>query len=186
MTKDEIRKQIRKKREVLTNFEVKNRSEKIIKMFFNTEYYKNAKVIMSYMPIRNEVDVLILNTKILQDGKELLLPAIDSENKVIPCKVNSISELRKKGKYSIMEPDLSNKYCDEIDLIIVPGIAFDKWGNRIGFGKGYYDRFLNNKKAKKLALIYDFQLINNFKTDNYDEKIDIIITEGDIFYAKRK
>lgn len=179
MTKTEIRKSIREKRESLSENQVKVKSKKIIKLFLKSDYYKNAKAIMSYMPIKNEVDVTELNQKILSDGKKLILPVIDNSiDEIQAVEIFDLTELRKKGKYSIMEPDLEQAYTGEIDLIIVPGVAFDKSGNRVGFGKGYYDQFLCNRISRKLVLAYDFQIVNEIKTESFDEKIDIIIDEN--------
>ena len=112
------------------------------------------------------------------------MPLIGENDTIIPCTVNSLNELRKKGKYSIMEPDIRKEYFGNIDLVIVPGVAFDKAGNRIGFGKGYYDRFFSEQNSKKVSLIFGFQLLEKIISEKHDEKVEKIYTEGEIIYAK--
>jgi 5-formyltetrahydrofolate cyclo-ligase len=83
-----------------------------------------------------------------------------------------------RGAYGILEPvSIKKAEVSDIDLIIVPGIAFDINGGRCGFGKGYYDRLLCESKAKKIGLCYDFQLVREIETDEHDIPMDMIITE---------
>jgi 5-formyltetrahydrofolate cyclo-ligase len=174
--KNQIRKEIRKKRESMTREEVISKSRKITEKFLNSEYYQNAETIMSYISIKNEIDMTEINRRVLEDRKTLLFPVIEGEY-IKALKIDSLEKFEEK-KIGVIEPvcgEESEK--TDIDLIIVPGVAFDKRGNRIGFGKGYYDRFLKGYRGKKIALAYEFQLVDSIKTEEHDERVDEIITE---------
>ncbi len=174
--KNQIRKEIRKKRESMTREEVISKSRKITEKFLNSEYYQNAETIMSYISIKNEIEMTEINRRVLEDRKTLLFPVIEGEY-IKAIKTDSLKKLEEK-KFGVIEPvcgEESEKA--DIDLIIVPGVAFDKRGNRIGFGKGYYDRFLKGYRGKKIALAYEFQLVDRIETEEHDERVDEIITE---------
>lgn len=177
--KNLIRKEIKLKRENLELNEKTKLSSIIIKKFLNLEELKNIKTIMSYMDFKNEVETKGLNKNLLKIGKRVLIPKIDDENdKIIPI---ILTEEYQKGKYGILESN-GVKFLENIDLIIVPGIVFNEKGERIGFGKGYYDKFLSeyenkNKKILKVSLLYEFQIDNRFNGEEHDKNIDILITE---------
>lgn len=177
--KDIVRKKIKTIRENLKIEEKHRLSSIIIEKFLNLEEIKNSKIIMSYMDFKNEVETVELNKKLLEIGKEVLVPKIDENDKIVPV---VLKEEYRTGKYGILESKGENFLENKIDIVIVPGIAFNEKGERIGFGKGYYDRFFSeyfkkNKNILKISLLYDFQIDNSFVGENHDEKIDILITE---------
>lgn len=140
----------------------------------NLSEYSN---IMSYNPIDNEFNVRDLNTYLL-NKKNIFVPIINEKNIIVPCKYTNTNIL---GKYRIEEPlikaigDIS-----EIDICLVPGIVFDYFGNRIGYGKGYYDRLLKNKDIIKVGCCYTYQLIDEIDNEIFDIKMDYIFTERGI------
>lgn len=141
--------------------------------------FKKAKTIFFYIPIKNEVDILSVIKKSFKN-KNVLVPKIEGEE-MHAYKINSLDDLV-MGKF---QTPTAKENCEkvnpkEIDLILVPGIAFDKKGLRIGFGKGYYDRYLKKINAPKIALAYDFQIHENIPGEIHDERVDLIITETDI------
>lgn len=178
MDKKELRAKIKKIREGLL-FEEKNRlSENITNKFLELEEVKKAKVIMSYMDIKNEVQTKKLNENLKQMGKKVLLPSVED----LGIKVYEDNELYKKSKFGVLEP-FGEEYRGNIDIIIVPGIVFNSSGDRIGFGKGYYDKFLSKniyKKSLKISIIYNFQLVNDFLGEEFDQKIDMLVKENDV------
>lgn len=179
MNKKIIREKIKKIREGLSSENKSLKSSIILKNFLKLQEVEEAKVIMSYSDIKNEVETLKLNEELKKIGKIILLPRI----KNFEIEVYKDTGEYKKNKFGILEP-YQEKYLGEIDLIIVPGIAFNSRGDRIGFGKGYYDRFLaksNYKNSKKISIVYDFQIFENFKEENFDQKVDILVTENNIF-----
>lgn len=169
--KNTLRKEIAEKREKLSEEFRKEYSEDLSYIFFNSEIYAKAKVIMSYVSFRGEFDTSIINKRILEDKKTLLLPKTYGKGHMKAYKVSNLHKL-KENKFGLKEPEEGEEF--EPDLIIVPGIAFDKEGNRLGFGAGYYDRFLSEKKANTLAFCYDFQIIEKLSKEEHDIPVDEI------------
>ena len=162
----------------MTQEEVISKSKIVTEKLLNSEWFKNSNTIMSYISIKNEIDLQEINESIINSGKTLVLPVIDNNGENMKSvKVDTLENLKEK-KFGVMEPDFGEeiKY-NRIDLVIVPGVAFDINGNRIGFGKGYYDRFLRGYNGKKIVLAYDFQVLENIETEEHDEKVEEIITE---------
>lgn len=148
-------------------------------IFLNTDIYENAGTIMLYLPLGNEIDTLDILKTAFADGKRCVLPVTDAKTGVItPCEVWKNTEF-KKGAFSVLEPVEKNAVeKSEIDVFIVPGIAFDKSGARVGFGKGCYDRLLFGVSAIKIGYCYDFQLCDEIPAENHDIKMDFLITES--------
>ena len=162
----------------MTQEEVISKSKIVTEKLLNSEWFKNSNTIMSYISIKNEIDLQEINETIIKLGKTLVLPVIDNNGENMKSvKVDTLENLKEK-KFGVMEPDFGEeiKY-NEIDLVIVPGVAFDINGNRIGFGKGYYDRFLRGYNGKTIVLAYDFQVLESIETEEHDEKVEEIITE---------
>ena len=181
MEKAEIRKQNKMKRAEMSKADARENSSVISELFLNSELYKNAKCIMLYMPLGNEVDTKDITKAAFKDGKKVVLPVTDNKNNIIPYFVKKDTEFQ-TGAFSVKEPIGTEKAnTKEIDLVIVPGIAFDKSGNRIGFGKGCYDGFLKNINAVKVGICYEFQMCDEISADLFDVKMDYVITEKGIF-----
>ncbi|MCM8785804.1 MAG: 5-formyltetrahydrofolate cyclo-ligase [Candidatus Omnitrophica bacterium] len=176
--KIEIRQKIKKIREQLDPEIWDEKSLKIQKKFLSTDYYINSKVIFTYLNFDREVKTDIIVKKSLEDKKTVCLPYIDWENKVIiPSEIKSFEEIiENKG---IPGPKYL-KPVENIDLVIVPGVVFDIYRNRIGMGGGFYDRYLKTLPVKilKIALSFEFQvLLEKLPVNENDEKVDLIITE---------
>ncbi len=173
--KSQIRKQLIEKRNSISQSEAVAKSKIICDKLLKDPDYKKSKTIMFYISKGNEVHTNELIEKSLKT-KKVIVPKIIKDG-LICCEINSLSNMS-QNCFGIMEPK-DEIACDisSIDLIIVPGIAFDKSGHRIGFGKGYYDKLLKNAKCKKIALAYDFQILEKIPADEWDEKIDKIITD---------
>ncbi|MCM8804581.1 MAG: 5-formyltetrahydrofolate cyclo-ligase [Candidatus Omnitrophica bacterium] len=180
LNKIEIRKKIRKIRENLDQKEWEEKSLKIQEKFLSSKFYKNSKVIFTYSHFDREVKTDIIIKKSLDDGKIICLPYIDWQNRVmIPSEIKKFEEIVKiKG---IPCPKFLKPVNNEnIDIVIVPGVAFDIYKNRIGMGGGFYDRYLKNlsKKIIKIALSFEFQILNIIlPIEENDIKVDLIITE---------
>ena len=151
-------------------------TQKLIKFI---ESRPNITTIMSYMSFENEVKTNEINNFILDSKRNLILTKIFNDE-IIPIKANFDSKMQ-TGSLGIKEP-LGESYNDSIDLFIVPGLGFDKSGNRIGFGKGYYDRFLDTKNTYKIGICFDIQLIDSVPVDYHDKKMDVIITDSKEFF----
>jgi len=144
--------------------------------------FQKAKVIALYASFRNEVNTMNLIKEALRAGKKIGLPKTDTKTRSLTFYlIKDLSDLS-AGAYGIPEPNEKCKLLPppEIELVVLPGIAFDETGCRIGFGGGYYDRFLRQvpPAIKKIALAYEFQVLKEKIPDlAKDAKIDKIITE---------
>lgn len=149
--------------------------------FFSYEFCSIAKL-MAYISIENEADPSYIIENCIRKNVEVFVPGLDLEDKIHPMKFCDTKRLV-MGKYNVPEPSERAFYDSvEIDLILVPGVAFDLKGNRIGYGKGCYDSFLKDTKAIKVGVCYEFQLISGgIKADIYDIHMDYIMTENKIY-----
>lgn len=188
LKKKQLRKDILDIRNSMSSDEKEEKDNVIICKFLNSNYYKNSNKIFIYVSYSSEIDTIKIINKALGDGKEIFVPRTVFDTKAMDAvKINSLENM-KKDRYGILEPE-EGKPCvdpDELDLIVVPGVAFDKKGGRMGYGAGYYDRYfkkISNEKrnhVKKVALAYDFQIIDDVPMDKQDVKIDYIITDKNI------
>ncbi|MBU0577361.1 5-formyltetrahydrofolate cyclo-ligase [Patescibacteria group bacterium] len=159
------------------------KSAKIAEQLEALEIFKDAEHVLFYYANETEVNTLPLIEK-WSKKKNIYLPKIVKKNEFRALPFEGIKNF-KKGAYNIPEPvyDGEDKFEDKLDLIIVPGVAFDTHGNRIGMGKGFYDRYLEHlHKAPKVALAYQEQVLDQLPKDPYDEPVDIIITDKNIYY----
>lgn len=154
-------------------------SEKILKRLEETELFRQASCIALYYSIPGEVQTAGFLEKWF-DKKQLLLPLVVGDDlRLLPYKGK---ESLQPGAFGIPEPiDTETSISEsDIDLIIVPGVAFDRHLNRMGRGKGYYDRLLSTLQAPKIGICFDFQLQENVPTEPFDKKMDLVITEKEI------
>lgn len=181
-TKQKIRIQIKNKRSKLTEKDVQTFSKKILKHLTSTKEFKKAKTILLYYPIQNEVNPLPLipSPNIKGQKKNFALIRICKNNRMHIHEFKDPKTL-KTGKFGVKEPISTSPKIPRknLDLVITPGIAFDLQGNRIGYGKGYFDKLFKTLSTDcvKIALAYDFQIIENVPADKHDKKVDLIITE---------
>lgn len=178
-----IRKEILAKRKSLDEAEVNRLSMLIVNNIINTDLYKKAGSLCIYMPIRNEVDVTLIKEKAWEDGKKLYLPVVnDDEMEFMLYREND--EL-KPGAYDIFEPTsgiILDPAADKNILIIMPGSVFSINRDRIGYGGGYYDKYLEKyAMCKTLAAAYGFQVLSEIPSESHDKKPDMIVTEQNIY-----
>ncbi len=168
----------------------KDSSEKssvIMEKLTAMDIYKKAKVVFVYMAFNNEVETMTLIKKMLSEKKKVVIPYTDTVNTVIiPSELKDMERDLIKSKFGYYEPAperIVPVKPEELDLVVVPGVVFDKNLNRIGFGKGYYDRILCKlkKDAKAVAVAYDFQVLEEVPSEEHDIKMDMIITEKNIY-----
>lgn len=177
-----LRKELLHKRNSISNFEISTKSKLIQQKFIESPVFNESKSIGLYLAIGSEVQTMEIINCSLNLGKTVLLPRIMSNNLQFylvdqkDFETNSFDV----NRFGIKEPKIDNKTVDFIDLLIIPGIVFDMYGFRIGYGHGYYDKYLtNNKFSKSIGLAYDFQLIKrHIPILPHDRKIDILITES--------
>jgi len=155
----------------------------ILDKLINSDYYKNSSVIFTFVSFRDEVDTHSFIEYALKDGKSICVPKVPSKKQGMEVYViNSLEDL-KEGYFGILEPmsHCTKVLPEDIDFIVMPGVAFDREGGRVGYGAGFYDRFLAGltKQVPKIALAYELQLYEKVPTDEFDIKIDGIITNED-------
>lgn len=156
---------------------ISQESQKIYENFIKSKYYQNFSFIMSYMNIGSEVETGSINKEIIDDNKSLLLPVLKN-NEIMVSKF-TLGDSFKVGVMNIPEPSPFREYDKQwIDVCLVPGVAFSaSTGQRLGYGKGYFDRFLKDFKGKKVGLCFEAQLINDNVFDEHDIAMDALITE---------
>lgn len=181
MNKDAIRAAMKQKRRGLTEQERQCKSAAIGERLFRMAQYRHARTVMVYLSAFGEVETTGIMEHAFAAGKKVVVPVSIRESHTIrPSYIASAAELA-PGAYGIPEPAvIAPAHMDALDLILVPGLAFDRRGGRIGFGKGYYDRFLEQVRAPKIALAYSFQIISDVHAQAHDVKMDYIITEGEL------
>ena len=183
MDKKSIRKNIINKRNDLS-LDIKIEYDIcIFSELINCEFYKNSKKIFTYVSFGSEVATIEFIKQALNDNKEIYVPKTDKVNKeMVAMRINSLDNMI-VDKWGILEPKHvdKDKICENFDLIIMPGVAFDRRGNRIGYGGGYYDKYFSHIKdeSNKIVLAYDFQIVNSIENEAHDIKVNCIITNNE-------
>ena len=189
MNKEEIRRKILKKRLSLSPEDIRDKSRQVFLNLTETVEYRNSQNIMFYVATRSEVQTEEMIKMSIKMGKNIFVPIILPECiNLAPSKIFDFDIELEKGKKGILEP--KKEYyrlfpTENIDLIIVPGVAFDLSGNRIGRGFGYYDNFLRKVRssAKIIALAFEMQIVKKIITDKNDIPVHKIITEKRIIIS---
>jgi len=179
MPKSILRKVILARRLALSATEQAVAAEVIQSTFLAMPDYQAAGSIALYWSVKNEVSTERVISHSLQTGKALFFPAVEGDEMLFR-RVIALDDLV-AGRFGIMQPTAGCAAADPdmIDLIVVPGVGFDLSGQRIGYGKGYYDRTLHRLegKGKLTAFCYDFQIVDSLAGEQHDVNIDRIITE---------
>ena len=179
--KSSLRKVLLERRDSLSYDFIQISSKQIFERLRNVKIYANATNIAAYYPIGSEVKTQDIMQEILSQGKTLLLPKVVEKNLCFK-KISSFEELE-KGMHDIMEPKDSCPESIEIDVAIVPTVGITASGIRLGYGYGYYDRFLSSAKAKTIALTYSKQIVKSIPFTKNDVRIDWIVSENEQFEA---
>ncbi len=180
MTKDEIRLNMRAMRRNLTKDFITDASQTIQSTILAFDCVRSAKTVMIYMSAFNEPRTDILLKTLSDEGKQIAVPISNADNYTITPSLIGAEFCR--GEYGIAEPEKTSPVdVSEIDIAIIPAIAFDKRGMRLGFGKGYYDKFLAEFKGVKIGVGYEFQVLDALPVCAHDIGMDIIITEKRVY-----
>ncbi|MBE6667480.1 MAG: 5-formyltetrahydrofolate cyclo-ligase [Ruminococcaceae bacterium] len=149
----------------------------------NSQEFKKAKTVLCYFPYGSEPNILPIAEKALSDGKQVAFPITDKGNSKMSFHTLSSLDNTVTGAYGIKEPHKSAPLTksDTDTLCIVPALAYDSNGNRLGYGGGYYDRFLSEFVGFSILAIYSFLYTDTLPTDSFDIKVDKIITEKGAF-----
>ncbi|HSW35857.1 MAG TPA: 5-formyltetrahydrofolate cyclo-ligase [Candidatus Limnocylindrales bacterium] len=190
MDKRAVRKQILQIRDRLLPEEIKDKSSSIGRNLMSLPAYQNARTMMFFISFGSEVYTRSMVEESIKQGIQTLAPkAVPETRELIPSKIIDWDGDLKPGAYGIPEPRAETlRPVDPaaIDLLIVPGVAFDLEGNRLGYGGGYYDRFfpLLRSKVPLVALAFELQILPQVPMEKWDRKVDYIITENRIIHIK--
>ena len=179
MDKKQIRKELIEKRKNIPKDKKAIYDKEISRRIIESNYFKNAEQILIFASVGDEFDTQFIVEKCRMKQKRVFYPlCIDNQGDMKFFKVDSAEDLQ-NGMYNIPEPKSNCKEykSEENDLIIVPCLSVDNDGYRIGYGKGYYDRFLKDFNGVSICPCYEELLTDNLPTDEYDVKINILITE---------
>lgn len=175
MDKTVLRQKIRQKKRAMSLAQIEAASEKLGQMLFQTLQYQNAKTIYGYLPYNQEVRTVPMLEQALKDGKRVAVPKVygDQMRFIYLTDLSQVS----KGYSGIPEPVLDEPVADDTTaLVLMPGLAFDKEGHRIGYGGGFYDKFLAQEPSHPtVALCYDFQILPEIKTEAFDVPVDCVL-----------
>lgn len=180
--KNQVRELLAQKRRLLTKDKVLELSAEVLAHLEKLPAFQSAKTVLIYYPTHNEVDVLPL-IKRYKKEKTFLFPVVHRRT-MTACPYEGNAKMH-RGKYNIPEPT-TDPFTGKIDLIILPGVGFDLYGNRLGRGGGYYDRYLSKLKRGTIlvGVGYDFQLIEEVPADRRDKRLHYIVTSHGITKAK--
>lgn len=184
MTPFERKKQLRKemlcRRKSLQSIEKSAKDTAITKNLLDLDKVKKASVVLPFVSTKDEVDTSDFIAECIKNGKTVAVPRCNDECNMEFCVITSFSDLE-KGMYGIYEP---KEHCTVLDaeniidsVLIVPGLCFNNDGFRLGYGKGYYDRFISRYKGYSIGVCYKEFLTDEIPTDEYDKPVDTVITD---------
>ena len=175
MDKTELRKAIRQRKRAMTEEEIVAKSQALAQLFYASEAYKNANTIYGYLPYNQEVRTVPMLERAMADGKRVAVPKCYG-NEMRFLYMEDLSKVE-KGYAGIPEPIADEPVADDkTALVLMPGLAFDPQGNRMGYGGGFYDKFLAAEPGHPtLALCYDFQMLPHLETEEHDIPVDVVL-----------
>lgn len=183
--KKETRKRVLAKRLGLTDAEAAEKSAAICAKLTPFWDREDVKTIMVYMPFRKEVDLKPLIEAAWAKGKWIAAPICGEQCSMLPALITDFEKDLEPGSWNILEPKegLQSVQPEDLDLVIVPGVAFDKRGNRLGYGAGYYDRFLPRLRpgVPFISVCFELQIEDNVYPDSHDIPMRRVITEKHIY-----
>ena len=175
MDKQALRKQIRELKRAMTPEQIEAASARLGALFLQSELYRQAKTIYGYLPYNQEVRTIPMLEQAIRDGKRVAVPKVYGEEMRF-IYINDFTRVE-KGYAGIPEPvDDAPVANDPTALVLMPGLAFDPEGHRIGYGGGFYDKFLAAEpNHPTLALCYDFQMLPKLDTEEFDIPVDCVL-----------
>lgn len=182
MKKEDIRLSIKAQKALLSQQEKEEAAQAAFSILEKHAAFMMARNILMYHSLPDELSTLRFIDK-WHTSKRFFLPRVNGVNlEILPYDQSTL----RLGAFQIEEPQ-GNDTADisQIEMIVVPGVAYDRRGNRVGRGKGYYDRLLASSKALKVGIAYNFQVVDEIDAEPHDVKVDIVITEKGIVKFKR-
>lgn len=175
MDKKLLRQQIREQKRAMTKEQIFEVSQRLTEKFLATSQYAQAKTIYGYLPYNQEVRTELILKKALEDGKRVAVPKVYGDEMEF-IYIDNFDHLE-KSDMGIPEPiDDAPVAKDATALVLMPGLAFDHQGHRVGYGGGYYDKYLAKEPGHPtVALCYDFQMLPKLDTEEFDIPVDLVI-----------
>ena len=189
--KKEIRHQVLSRRDRLSTEERIHLSRNICNRLLSLEEFKRAKIVHFFMTTKSEVITEDAVRSSLLLGKDVVVPVIDKKHRrIVLSKLSDFDNELMIMDHGIHEPKpecISHVNLNEVDLMVLPGVAFDKSGHRLGYGAGYYDRLLEAEHARPLlaALAFELQIVDMIPVGGHDVKVDMIVTEDRVIRCKQ-
>ncbi len=188
--KKELRKKILGLKNALPSEIIADKSSNILNRLTTTSFYSNANNVMIYISFGSEVLTKPIIDDLLNNGKRVFIPVtVPATKALIVSELKNYEDDLKVGHFGVMEPkDEALRPVDPstLDLVVVPGVVFDRNGYRIGYGGGYYDRFIPrlSQNTTTVSLAFDMQLVDKIPTSEYDVAVQYIITEKELIKCK--
>jgi 5-formyltetrahydrofolate cyclo-ligase len=178
-----LRKQALAARDRLSPDERKTKSAEIEERLFSLPEFRNARTVLFFASFRSEVETLPMVRRALANGKRVVLPKVRRSDLEL-FEVHDVERDIAPGAWGIPEPRESRPVrVEDIDLIVVPGAAFDERGNRIGYGAGFYDKLLPLYRGRTVALAFELQMVSAVPAAAHDIPVHMIVTEKRVIDA---
>jgi len=184
--KDRLRREFLARRQAMKEQEVQIKSRAIQTRVEALLREQGARTVMSYVSVRNEVRTQALIRSLLAEGIVVAVPLCVPERlELVPCRMENLEDDLEEGHFGIPEPKENKRQplpLEELEAIIVPGVAFDRCGYRLGHGSGYYDLFLRRLPdgIAKIGLAYDWQVVAEVPRSDHDVPVDLVVTETEV------
>jgi 5-formyltetrahydrofolate cyclo-ligase len=188
--KARIRQEMIARRRILSGEEIAERGRSILQRLLSLPEYRGARLVHCFVSMPDEVDTRALIEEALATGKRVAVPVVERGRRDLRhAEISALADLRPEGTWGLYQPApgrIRPVAPGEIGLVVVPGLAFDPQGNRIGFGAGYYDRFLRGVAAPKVGVACAFQVLPAVPVTGQDAPVDLIVTEEGVYRCKRQ
>lgn len=187
--KKQLRKTILERRDKLTAEQVEAFSQRIAEKLFALPEYRHARTVMYFISFGKEPETLKMVPQSIAHGKRIVAPkTVPSTKQLLLSEIRDIEADLAPGLWDIPEPRaeaMRPAEASEIDFVVVPGVAFDEKGNRLGYGAGYYDRFIPrlNSGVPLVALAFELQVVESVPVEPWDVKVDVVVTEERVIYC---
>ncbi len=180
-SKQQIRREIETQRKALDAQWLETASARVVETLLSMDVFQSAETVALYMAIAGEVNLDSLFQKCRELGKRTCIPVFNTKEKLYEMAEITLETECFTGHYGIREPLSPALFpMGNIDLVVVPGVAFDRKGNRLGRGGGYYDRLLEGFSGASSAVAFDFQVLPAIPLEQHDKPVDVLVTETEI------
>jgi 5-formyltetrahydrofolate cyclo-ligase len=184
MNKKELRENALRIRNGFTKQQVSDSSYEIVSKLLNHPWYRECRTLFTYVSMDNEVQTHSLIEEAISDGKRVCVPRVVPKEHMVAVPIRNLADDLKKGFFNVLEPmaQLQPVSHQEIDLVIVPGLVYDREGYRIGYGGGYYDKYLEiiPSRCHTVGLAFHTLITDRIQREAHDKKVMLVITEQEL------